>query len=168
MRHLLILQALVILMVGCVTSPELTKDASVASSSETIVPYTLGDAEFYGQDSIVISSISGPSVALGPGGPYKVRGNYSLSTKDAATLLLSATTSGPSPAGLAETASLAVQHGTGEFEFEFTIAGQGHLHLTYYDVKTGRPFGGVYFGQREGVLKQKSWRYDDPTSELSQ
>jgi hypothetical protein len=46
---------------------------------------------------------------------------------------------------------VAITHGLHEFELQTTIKHRGVLHLSFYNQKTGTPFGGVYFGTASQV-----------------
>ena len=55
--------------------------------------------------------------------------------------------------------TLEVKRGKSEFELKLTIAHRGALHLTLYD-KSGRPFGGVYFGTAAQMRQIQDWSLD--------
>jgi hypothetical protein len=52
-----------------------------------------------------------------------------------------------------------VKRGLGAFELKATIKHRGVLHLTLYD-KSGRPFGGVYFGTTAQMKRIEEWSLD--------
>jgi hypothetical protein len=50
-----------------------------------------------------------------------------------------------------------VVKGQRDFVLRITIKHRGPLHVTMYDPKTGRPFGGTYFGTAEQMKKIANW-----------
>ena len=54
-----------------------------------------------------------------------------------------------------------IEKGSGTFRLVKVMRGHGYLHVSFYPVPSGSAFGGVYFGQGEGVLKHKGWSYLD-------
>ncbi|MFO0555499.1 MAG: hypothetical protein U0271_44390 [Polyangiaceae bacterium] len=131
------------------------------------VRFELGATEFFGGDSIEITSVKADRSQFELGGTYEVRGRYKLVTRDAATLLLSVTATdtggGRSPSD--PSSSRVLGRGEGEFVLHTTLTYFGKPHLTFYGVENGRPFGGVYFGLGEWLLTEKTWPYDPPPSE---
>lgn len=53
--------------------------------------------------------------------------------------------------------TMTVARGSGSFRLVKTMQHDGHLHVSFYPVPSGSSFGGVYFGQGEGVLRNKGW-----------
>jgi hypothetical protein len=45
------------------------------------------------------------------------------------------------------------------FVLEHTVPGPGYPHVTFYDLETGKPFGGSYFGSGDSLLIQKQLWY---------
>jgi hypothetical protein len=50
-----------------------------------------------------------------------------------------------------------VSKGLTTFEVKTTIKHEGALHVTLYDTKSGKPFGGTYFGTPEQMKQIAAW-----------
>lgn len=124
-------------------------DVSVPPSAE--FPFALSfqqaRATTKAGDVIDIREVRGDRQRLERGGTYLVRGRYTLSSAEKATLLLSVTamrrgegcTTGSSPRG-----RVTVSRGSGDFELATVLPYEGEPHVTFY--VDGRNGGGVYFG----------------------
>ncbi len=122
------------------------------------VAFQIGAVEFSAGDSIRIDGVFGDRPELEPGGRYVVRGAYILESRSEANLLLSVTAHEDAPQSRGS--SLALTRGRGTFELTMDLNGSGWPHLTMYDLETGKPFSGMYFGLGSTLLVEKSWRYD--------
>lgn len=118
----------------------------------------LGPKAFRDGDVIEITDVRATSARLEQGDSVTVRGRFRLESHDEAQLSLYLTqTEGD---GVEETDPgqiVRVQKGRGEFELKTTIKHRGALHLTYYSSRTGKPFGGVYFGTPRQMKAIESW-----------
>lgn len=138
----------VTVLVGCTTS------------APRSVAFELGAMEFFGGDGIVVEEVCSSSGQLDPGAVVTVRGKYHLATRDSGTLYLGTTTQATVAAdGEPIASSCIVARGSGSFELRHRIPGPGHLHVTFYDLQSGAPFGGQYFGRGESLLIAKDWPY---------
>jgi hypothetical protein len=63
-------------------------------------------------------------------------------------------------AGLAFLA-LEVPKGSGEFELAYDVKRVGVLHVTFYGVLDGKPFGGEYFGTKPQMAEIQGWTLSD-------
>jgi hypothetical protein len=125
-----------------------------------LIAYELGDTEFAPGDAIDIQQMRGTLPAISTGGVYCVEGTYTLASKDEATLALFSTSknqSGPTPVDAAQKTK--VSKGSGTFRLIKRMDDDGYLHVSFY---SGNSFGGVYFGQGDGVLRHKSWSVLQP------
>lgn len=134
--------------------------AGCAASAPVPVAFEIGAAEFSGGDEIVIEEVCSSSGQLDPGAVVTVRGTYRLASRDSGSLYLGTTTQGTAAvAGDASASSCVVARGSGAFVLQHRMPAPGHLHVTFYDVQSGAPFGGKYFGRGAGLLVAKDWSY---------
>ncbi len=126
-----------------------------------VVPFELGATEFLPGDSITIQQVRGTSPTIRTGGTYYVEGTYTLASRDQADLALFATTSSRVATPTDRSQIVRVEKGTGTFHLTKVMRAEGYLHLSFYPVPSGSAFGGVYFGQGQGLLKKKGWSYSD-------
>ncbi len=70
---------------------------------------------------------------------------------------LAATPGEGAVAGEGPTGSCIVARGEGTFELQHRVPAPGHPHVTFYDVRSGEPFGGRYFGNGPSLLLAKNW-----------
>jgi len=138
---------------------------SAAAAEEPEFPYVIaceiGDTEFVAGDAIAIQQVRGTLPNISTGGVYCVEGTYTLTSKEKATLALYTTTknqSGPTPVERAQ--RMNVSKGSGTFRLIKQMNEDGYLHVSFY---SGNSFGGVYFGQGEGVLRHKNWSMSQST-----
>jgi hypothetical protein len=130
-----------------------------ASDFPRAVTYELGASEFAPGDRITIEELRGTSDRIVPGGEYCVTGTYTLNSQDEADLSFFATTTNRNATPVDPRQTVRVKKGTGAFRLIKQVSEDGYLHLTFYSRKTGQGFGGVYFGQREWVLRDKHFSY---------
>ncbi|MES2788019.1 MAG: hypothetical protein V4719_00250 [Planctomycetota bacterium] len=140
----------------------LTSHGMAAPPRQDSVTPLLGPKLFHDGDVIEITDVTATSRNLEPGDSVTVKGRARLESHDSAnlSLLLTQTQSG----GNVETdsaQSVTVTKGPQEFKLKITIKHRGVLHLTYYDPKTGKPFGGAYFGTADqmGKISKLDLRY---------
>lgn len=134
----------------------------IANKLVNSVPVELGDVEFYDGDTITITEIRGTEPSMRPGGTFLVKGRYHLASRDGATLLFSITaTQGNGRTTTPKESRLLATRGDGEFALVARFDNPGYPHLTFYG-SDGRPFGGVYFGNGDSLLSEKTWRYRQP------
>ncbi|MEQ9499101.1 MAG: hypothetical protein RIT81_19625 [Deltaproteobacteria bacterium] len=130
-----------------------------AAEPGVAVPFEVGATELAPGDLITIDRIVGERSSLEVGGHYVVHGRYRLASHARAKLLLSVTTTDQDAAAQPTTIDLEAGEGTFTIPLELTAA--GYPHVTFYEIETGRPFSGVYFGHDAWLLRTKSWRYAD-------
>src|SRR5690606_6089602 len=131
-----------------------------SASAPLPVAFEVGAVEFSGGDEIVVEEVCSSSGQIAPGAVVTVRGKYRLVSRDSGTLYLGTTTHGTTQVHSDTTGSRCiVARGSGEFELRHRIPAPGYLHVTLYDVQSGAPFGGKYFGRGESLLVAKNWSY---------
>lgn len=125
--------------------------------------WLMGPSFFRQGDSIAITGVRASSSEFKVGDTVKVTGRYTLSSKPRALLCLNMTTTdkgdGWEPDVLQQ--ELQIARGSGEFVLSATIKEAGHLHLTFYDIYTGNPFGGFYFGTDQQMRDIAGWNVKD-------
>ena len=129
-----------------------SKDGSPAT-------FELGAAEFLDDDLIVVEQVLSSSGQITAGATLTVRGKYALGSREAAWLYLgvTATTSDGATTKVGPHQRSEVPLGEGDFELRLVVPGPGYPHVTFYDVATGKPFGGLYFGSGDSLLRTQAW-----------
>ena len=118
----------------------------------------LGPKAFRDGDVIEILDVRATSPKLEQGDSLTVRGRFRLESYDDAQLALYLTqTEGDGVEEVDPDQTICVKKGRGEFELKTTIKHRGALHVTYYHRRTGKPFGGVYFGTRGQMKQIEKW-----------
>jgi hypothetical protein len=136
----------------------LAAPAFAAPPEQVSVATVLGPKLFRDGDTVEIADVSATSPRLEQGDTVVVKGRVRLDSRDSAVLCLFLTqTQGDGKEETDVTQRLAVSKGLRKFELRITIKHKGVLHLTLYDVKTGRPFGGTYFGTANQMKDIKDW-----------
>jgi hypothetical protein len=141
----------------------LTRDGSVASDALASpdmalvkVPFELGAARFADGDQIQIEEIHGTSGKFEPGNIYWIKGTYTLSSHDKASLSAFTTAKeakdGTGPIWKVQT--VVVKRGSGTFTLFLPMSCEGWPHVSFYTDGGGEGFGGVYFGTGGSVLKK--------------
>jgi hypothetical protein len=129
-----------------------------AGPAQESVQVALGPKAFRDGDVIEITDVTATSAKLEQGDTVTVRGRVRLDSRSAATLSLYLTqTEGD---GLEETDAAQLKEigrGLTTFELKATIKHRGALHLSLYDLQTGKSLGGVYFGTAEQMQKIAGW-----------
>jgi hypothetical protein len=122
-----------------------------------VVQFELGRAQFEPGDSITIQAVRGSTNLIQTGGTYCVTGTYTLASHDEANLSFFSTTTNrtSSPSRVDPAQMVRVTKGTGTFSLAKRMKDDGYLHLSFYPGGSGGDFGGVYFGQGQGVLRDK-------------
>ena len=132
-----------------------------ASNFPNVVPFQVGDIEFAPGDNITIERVTGTSATIRTGETYCVEGTYTLASRAAANLALYTTTKSSVATPTDPSQIMRVQKGQGTFRLVKVMREEGYLHVSFYPVPSGSAFGGVYFGQDNGVLRHKGWSYLD-------
>ena len=132
---------------------------SSRSTDAHIVSFDVGAAEFPCGDLVVVEEVHSSTGQIAPGAALTVCGRYELRSREKASLYLgvTATTSVGASAAVDPRQQSEVALGSGNFELTYVVPGPGYPHVTFYDSATGQPFGGVYFGKDETLLRTKSW-----------
>ena len=126
------------------------------------IPFVLGPKKFKAGDGIVIEQVLANSPNLAAGDRVVVRGQYLLASKENATLLLVLTqTGGAVKENVSPTQMMKLARGPGAFELAYEVKHTGVLHLTYYGLADGKPFGGIYFGTKPQMDGIKDWTLSD-------
>jgi hypothetical protein len=134
--------------------------AGCSAAAPMPVAFEVGAFQFSGGDEILVEEVCSSSGHIAPGAVVTVRGRYRLASRDSGNLYLGTTTHGHSSVLGDDTASSRlVARGSGAFELQHRIPASGYLHVTFYDVQSGAPFGGKYFGRGESLLVAKDWSY---------
>jgi len=137
---------------------------SAAADFSSVVPFELGEGEFFPGDSITIQRVTGTSPTISTGETYCVEGTYTLASKEAADLAFYATGASKVPTPTDPSQHTRIAKGTGTFRLVKTMREEGYLHVSFYPVPSGSCFGGIYFGQGQWVLHNKGWSYLKPPS----
>lgn len=135
-------------------------EGSRHQSSST--PYEIGATEFQAGDGLTIDRLQLEGETFEPGATIHIEGRYELGSREAATLYLGTTAIGAREASFEEDEAnrVSVASGSGTFALSHRIPARGYPHLTFYDARTGAPFGGIYFGRGESLLRERDWSYD--------
>ncbi|MBB03058.1 MAG: hypothetical protein CMJ47_10455 [Planctomyces sp.] len=139
-----------------VAAPALAAPPSL-SSVETV----LGPKLYRDGDVIEITNVQATSPKLEQGDTAVVKGRVRLQSQPEAQLCLYLTqtkSNGRSETDASQRTN--ISRGLQDFELKMTIKHQGALHLTLYHPKTGRPFGGVYFGTPDQMKDIEHWSLD--------
>jgi hypothetical protein len=122
------------------------------------VPATVGVKFFQNGDSLTITEVKATSPDLRNGDKVIVKGRYTLASRPKASLCLFATaTKGSGKSEVRPGQKIGITEGQAEFELSETLDCDGYLHVTFYSVPEGRPFGGLYFGTAKQMEKIKHW-----------
>ena len=125
--------------------------SSYAEPIQDLVTVKLGAKAFRDGDVIKIDEVRSTSPKLEQGDTVTIKGHYRLESRDAASLQLLLTQINGK--GFEESDKQQLLNITRArfrpFEVTITVKHKGYLHLTFYDTKSGKPFGGTYFGTAE-------------------
>ena len=131
---------------------------SDTAAQQAIIQVTLGVKFFSDGDSITITEVKATSPDLKTGDKVIVKGRYTLSSNPKASLSLFVTdTKGPGKGEIRPEQNVGISKGQGEFELSTTLEYGGYLHITFYSVADGKPFGGLYFGTAKQMEEIKHW-----------
>ncbi|HTQ51360.1 MAG TPA: M56 family metallopeptidase, partial [Candidatus Acidoferrales bacterium] len=124
--------------------------------------FVLGPQKFREGDAISIQQVLATSPGFEMGDHVVVRGRYHLQSKEEAELCLFLTqTEGDGKERMSSVERMGMKKGSGEFELTYDVKHIGVLHLTFYGIPDGKPFGGVYFGTAQQMAKIKDWTLSD-------
>ena len=139
--------------------PLLTSLASLLLASACVsaaagpVPVELGSQGFLPGDAIVIEEVWSTTGDLREGAEVVVSGRVSLASHELAQLYLGTTSVEPA----LYFGQVIVEAGTTPFELAHVLPASGRPHLSFYDIHTGAPFGGVSFGTGVYLQAAKAW-----------
>lgn len=132
--------------------------SDVGAPAQHPVSVTLGPKAYRDGDVVQITHVSATSPRLEQGDTVTIKGHVRLDSRDQAQLGLYLTqTAGDGSEETDETQTTTVARGLAPFELSITVKHRGALHLTLYDVASGRPFGGVYFGTAAQMAEIEEW-----------
>ena len=132
--------------------------AAGSATEPKIIEYTIGPKFFHSGDSVTITEVKATSPDLKTGDKVIVKGHYTLASKPGASLCLFATaTKGSGRSEIRPEQKIGVTKGQGEFELSETLDCDGYLHVTFYAVAEGKPFGGSYFGTAKQMKEIEHW-----------
>jgi hypothetical protein len=136
----------------------MTSAAVAAPPVQDSVSVVLGPKAYRDGDVIEITEVTATSGNLEQGDSITVRGRVRLDSRSSASLnLLVTQTEGDGQEETDPGQSKSVSKGLSAFELKATIKHKGVLHLTLYDIKTGKPFGGTYFGTSQQMNRIGDW-----------
>jgi hypothetical protein len=116
------------------------------------VKFVTGRNQFAEDDEIVIDKVMCSSGEFKAGDKVVVQGHYKLTSVPEAQLALSLTTSANGGRGRWQAEQYGdVKRGSGTFERIEFIDYEGSLHVSFYDMTTGKSIGGIYFGTQKQV-----------------
>jgi len=135
--------------------------ASVAAGAQQVQDsqtFVLGPKAYREGDAIEITALTATSGRLEKGDSVTIRGRVKLASRDSADLCLFLTqTQGDGREEVDPRQVRAISKGSSEFELKTTIKHEGMLHVTFYDSKSGKPFGGAYFGTADQMKQIADW-----------
>jgi hypothetical protein len=132
--------------------------AFAAPPAQDSVTVVLGPKAYRDGDVIEITDVTATSKNLEQGDSITVRGRVRLDSRNTASLnLLLTQTEGDGSEENDAGQSKQIAAGLTTFELKATIKHKGALHLTLYDTKSGKPFGGTYFGTAEQMSRISGW-----------
>lgn len=124
---------------------------------ESVSP-VLGPKLFRDGDVIEITDVTATSQRLEQGDSITVKGRARLQSCQSAKLCLFLTQTESSGSRESDACqSVNVTQGSQDFELKMTIQHRGVAHLTFYDLDSGKPFGGTYFGTAQQMQKIEKW-----------
>jgi len=136
----------------------MTSAAVAAPPVQESVSVVLGPKAYRDGDVIEITEVTATSGNLEQGDSITVRGRVRLDSRSSGSLSLYVTqTDGDGQEEVDLGQSKTVARGLSAFELKTTIKHKGVLHLTFYDTKTGKPFGGTYFGTSKQMNRIGDW-----------
>ncbi len=141
----------------------ITQAAFAANPVEIVI----GDSQFYNEDNITIETVESSGNGFSVGAVVTVAGTYTLNSLTEAELGFYSTVSlkkgeKPTPVPVQATQRVEARNGKHAFSLTMVVRDDGNPHLTFYHQQTGKPFGGVYFGDKGNVLIKKRWSYEKP------
>ncbi len=146
------MQATMLFLVG------LSASLLAAPPMQQSVAPVLGPKAYHDGDVVEITDVTATSAKLEHGDTVRVKGRVRLDSHESANLCLYLTQIvGDGLEEVDRTQTVEVTKGLHEFDLSITIKHKGVLHLTFYDTKTGSPFGGTYFGTREQMQQIADW-----------
>ncbi len=128
-----------------IATPQRSGDTSTTKRE---VKFTQGTTEFAEGDNIAITKILAKDGTFGKGDVITVKGTYTLTSRKKAQLMLSVTGTDDASKRPWPMPHKIIDAGTGDFEMTVTIPYEGFCHLSFYDLKTWKRCGTLYFGTR--------------------
>lgn len=120
-----------------------------------------GPQKFRHGDYIRIHEVLGNEPALfRVGETLIVKGIYRLESRDEAEIVLVVAHKEDDDFTVQDYQKMRVTRGKGDFSLKIKIPVNGYLHVTYYPVGGGPPFGGIYFGTRQQMDHISHWSLD--------
>lgn len=137
--------------------PEKARQSKISTARK--VPFVIGPHAFAPGDNIQISEVWSELGTLEKGDTVTVTGSYSLASHPEAMLWFYITESAGkgSPPGPDGSVALRARAGKVEFKLERPITSEGALHLGFYDQRSGKCLGTVYFGTVAQMQEISRW-----------
>ena len=128
------------------TAQETLKVPAWKSPVAKKVEFATEPQNFAQRDKIVIQEVWSELGTLSKGDTVRVKGTYTLASRRTATLLFSITQKSREDPSGGCVMERPIRAGTVPFELELPVAVEGRLHIGFYDVRSHKNFGNVYFG----------------------
>ena len=131
------------------------KVAPPENSQQVEVPFAMGASRFAVGDEITITEVRGTADTFEPGNAYRIKGTYTLASRDSAKIMASVTAKNPADGtgAIRSIQTNELSRGSGTFTLELRISAPGWPHVSFYPADGGQSFGGVYFGTDDSVLQ---------------
>ncbi len=131
---------------------------AAAAFQPKIIQVKDGVKFFQDGDSIAINEVRATSPEPKTGDKVIVTGSYVLSSRLEAKLSLFVTdATGSGKSNILPEQIFRISKGQGTFELSTTLEYEGYLHVTFYSVPDGKPFGGSYFGTAKQMEEIQLW-----------
>ena len=110
-------------------------------------------SRFSNGDKITVLEVRGTAPTFEPGNKYRIKGTYTLRSRDGAKLSAYVTTKDDALVPNDRNQTQIVERGDDSFTLILPMFSDGWPHVSFYPVGGGEGFGGIYFGTGDSVLK---------------
>ncbi len=149
-------------LVNKFSETESSNDKSEAVPHGNPIVVVIGESQFFNGDHVKIESVTSSGNGFEKGATITVSGIYTLNSLKTADLCFYSTGEKSIPTPELENQRITARNGTHAFALSKVIGEEGNPHLTFYHPESGKPFGGIYFGDKSNVLMKKGWEYNAP------